>query len=279
MQSQQRWTALLHRCSPALTLLIFSLLQKSSSNIISDILAPVYLRHEKFQYFNLANPSNLHTSTTCLQVAGPGHLEGSGMEQLEPAHQSRTFQPQKAAISRTFQLRHSKWQSKSLPEMFNPVDTAHKIRLRNLAQSQGQRHCSTHAPAHDDNVRWCHLQDLGARKLLIHIDTYWYILIHIDTYWYILIHIDTYWYILIHVHTCVLQICFQAPLWKRPPSHSESMHQQLSPSYPAPWHLFGLWVICLSCSMWTWPRRVFQGRDRSRETPPQARGPHVQQDS
>ncbi len=255
-QMSQRWTAL-HRCSPTLTLLIFSLLQKSSSNIISDILAPVYLRHEKF-HFNLANPSNL-TSTTCLQVAGPGHLEGSGMEQLEPAHQSRTFQPQKAAMSRTFQLRHSKWQSKSLPEMFNPVDTAHKIRLRNLAQSQGQRHCSTHAPAHDDNVRWCHLQDLGARKLLIHIDTYWYILIH--------------------VHTCVLQICFQAPLWKRPPSHSESMHQQLSPSYPAPWHLFGLWVICLSCSMWTWPRRVFQGRDHSRETPPQARGPHVQQDS
>lgn len=104
MQSQQRWTALngvanllmlLHHCSPALTLLIFSLLQKSSSNITSDILAPVYLRHS-ISDFNLANPSNFHTSTTCLQVAGPGHLEGSGMEQLEPAHQSRTFQPQKA---------------------------------------------------------------------------------------------------------------------------------------------------------------------------------------
>lgn len=37
---------------------------------------------------------------------------------------------------------------------------------RILGQSQGQRHCSTHAPAHDDNVRGCHLQDLGAKKLL-----------------------------------------------------------------------------------------------------------------
>lgn len=174
MQSQQRWTALngvanllmlLHHCSPTLTLLIFSLLQKSSSNIISDILAPVYLRHS-ISDFNLANPSNFHTSRTCLQVAGPGHLEGSGMEQLEPAHQSRTFQPEKAQKPAGHLVNDRV--NQAARNGTHPVDTAQsRIGLiRNLAHGQGQRHCSTHAPTHDNNVRGCHLQDLGAKKLL-----------------------------------------------------------------------------------------------------------------